>query len=405
MIELQLTLQTVAPLALRASRTSTQFTPTLKHIPGVTIRGAFAMEYLRQIGKAEDLMFKNLFLSEAVSFGPLFPSEAGFPGRPLPASAVACKRFGIKEHSQKKDPEKKYSQSVGDSLLRMELADILQSLLPLEEWERCPDCKSAYPSHSPNKRDRLDGFYTKKNDFDKPKADTRMLPGVGISRLTHTAAQGLLFSMEALEEDQHFTGSIRLNGNDTQVLKSTLQNLAPQDGFLRLGGARSRGQGRVRITQWQENAQDNLSLLNDRWLQLNKAVQKVWKDNKVPLPDAEYFTLTLESPTILLNPCMHQIHPDELKPVHFGLPEGVELRRKLLTEVNLQGWNAAWQLPKYDTPALGMGSVFLFRASADLRQSIQERLIEIETYGLGEQRNEGLGCARPCDPFHYQFEV
>jgi CRISPR-associated Csx10 family RAMP protein len=391
MIELELTLQTEAPLALRASRTSQQFTPTLTHIPGVTLRGALAMEYLRRGGKAEDSNFQTLFLSEDVSFGSLFPSEGDFASCPLPASVVACKRYGAK-----------HGDSVGDSLLRLELADQREDLTPLTPWEDCPNCKREYPDLKPNKRDRLTGYYYfNENNFGKIKLKIRMLPGVGISRLTHTAAQGLLFSMEAIEEAQCFCGRIRLYGDDTQSLQAELEKLVPKGDFLRLGGARTRGQGRVKVIEWKKVAPNATPTLNERWTQLNQAVQKLWGNTD---PRGEYFSLTLESPAILLDDCLHPIHPSKLCPGDFGLPEGVEMRRRMLTETNLQGWQAKWQLPKYDTPALGIESVFLFRASPELRDEIQARLRIIESDGLGERRNEGLGRVRACDPFHTRVD-
>jgi CRISPR-associated protein Csx10 len=391
MIELELTLKTEAPLVLRASRTSAQFTPTLTHIPGTTLRGALALDYLRRGGKPEEAEFQTLFLSGTVSFGPLFPSTEAVAGQPLPASAVACKRYGAK-----------HAASVGDVLLRLELADILNSLASLSEWELCPDCRAGYPDYPPNKRDRLEGYYLQGETFNKVKPDVRMLTGVGMSRSTGTAAHGLLFSMKALEEAQHFKGHIRLDSDEAETLTSRLQELAPREGILRLGAARSRGQGRVRVADWQLVKMRKPSLA-ERWQALNTVIRRLWAQYEVE-PEGDYFTLTLESPLILRAPYLRPRWPDELNTTAFGLPAGVERRRTLLSEVTLQGWNAAWRLPKRDTPALGMGSVFLFHAPATLRADILTRLEEIEVRGLGERRNEGFGRVRVCDPFHYRFE-
>jgi len=389
MIELELTLKTEAPLVLRASRTSTQFTPTLTHIPGTTLRGALALDYLRRGGRPQDDDFQALFLSEAVSFGPLFPGTEKVAGHPLPATAVACKRYRVK-----------HAASVGDALLRLELADVLGSLTPLDEWELCLDCQAKYPNSPPNKRDRLTGYYLQQKTFKKITPDVRMLTGVGMSRLTGTAAHGLLFSMEAIEEAQFFKGRMRLYGDHAAALADRLQELAPVEGELRLGAARSRGQGRVQVTSWQQIEARGPSLA-ERWEALNAVVRRLWDKAD---SQGEYFTLTLGSPLILRGACLRARRSDELDAAALGLPSGVERRRVSLSEVILQGWNAAWRLPKQDTPALGTGSVFLFRVPAEHQAEVLARLPEIEMHGLGERRNEGLGRVRVCDPFHYRFE-
>lgn len=391
MIELELTLETKAPLVLRASRTSAQFTPTLTYIPGVALRGALALEYLRQGGKPEDELFRTLFLTGAVSFGPLFPSKNDVAGRPLPASAVACKRFGAK-----------HRRSVGDSLLRIELADVLDSLEPLEEWEICPDCKEQFPDTQPNMRDRLSGYYLEQDEFEAIKPAVRMLTGIGMSRATGTAAQTILFSMEAIEEGQCFKGRVRLDGDEVEALVERLRELAPEGEILRLGAARSRGQGRVQVIGWQAVSHEGPSL-EARWKALNAVVRHLWAQYDAE-PEGEYFTLTLESPLILKDRCLRPIRPDDLNAEAFGLPAEVEWRRFMLNEVVLQGWNAAWHLPKRDTPALAMGSVFLFRVPAGQKDVVLSRLEKIEQKGLGQRRNEGFGRVRVCDPFHYRFE-
>jgi CRISPR-associated protein Csx10 len=406
MIELELTLETEAPLVLRASRTSAQFTPTLTYIPGVALRGALALEYLRQGGTPNGELFRQIFLSEAVSFGPLFPSKSDAAGRPLPLSAVACKRYGAQ-----------HTESVGDALLRLELTDVLGSLKPLEDWEECPVCRDTYQGVEPNKRDRLTGYYLEQDEFQTIKPVVRMLTGVGISRTTRTAAQGILFSMEAIEtvpppergdnnketkRAECFKGQIRFYGDEVERLAERVKELVPEDAILRLGAARSRGQGRVRVVGWQGVSQDGPALA-ERWDALNAVVRRLWTQYGVE-PEGEYFTLTLESPLILRDDCLRPVRPDNLSAQSFGLPAEVERRRFVLDEVVLQGWNAAWRLPKRDTPAMGMGSVFLFRVPLGQRDTVLTRLEEIEQRGLGEQRNQGFGRVRVCDPFHYRFE-
>ena len=389
MIELEITLETESPLVLRAGRASAQFTPTLTYIPGAALRGALALNRLGERSTPDDEL-RQVFLSGAVSFGPLFPSQNGVAGRPLPLSAVACKRYGAK-----------HLRSAGDSLFRLELADVLGSLKPLDEWEDCPDCLDQEPNY-PNKRDRLSGYYLEEDEFATVKPVTRMLTGVGMSRTTGTAAQGILFSMEAIEEGQIFRGRVRIEGDEAETLAECVKELAPEGKILRLGAARSRGQGRVRVVGWQPVNLQGPSL-GERWDVLNAVVRGLWAEYDAE-PEGEYFTLTLESPLILRDACLRPLRADDLKADTFGLPAGVERRRFILNEVILQGWNTAWRLPKRDTPAFGMGSVFLFRIPHGQRDAMLACLAEIEQAGLGERRHEGFGRVRVCDPFHYRFE-
>lgn len=401
MVRLELTLHTEAPLVLRSRRTGAQFAPTLQHIPGTTLRGALALDYLRT-GKATDPDFRVLFLSQDVSFGPLFPGTQDSRGRPLPASAVACKRFGPA-----------HPASVGDALLRLELVDVLleetgeatapDPFAPLAEWEECPDCRSADSKTVPTRRDRLAGYHADGPAFLSVRCEVRMIAGVGMSRLSGTAAHGLLYSVGAIEEEQVFRGEVRLYGERAPELAGRLRGLVPEGGVLRLGAARSRGQGRVLVVGWQEVAEGGPGL-SERWAALNRVVQGLWESHRVSPGEQEYFTVTLESPAVLLGPALRPTRLDTLGPADFGLPDGVERRRVMLTETVLQGWNAACGLPKADSPAIEAGAVFLFRVPGSLREEVQARLAELECRGLGERRNEGFGRVSACDPFHYRFE-
>lgn len=396
MIRLRLTVTTEAPLVLRSSHGGPEFRPPLRHVPGTAVRGALAMEYLRRGGRASDNHFQALFLTDGVSYGPLFPCQDGKCARPLPASAVACKRYGWKHPS-----------SVGDFLLRTEMVNILlesapygsaDPLAPLQDCEECPDCRSKYPGHLANLRDKIEGYYLE-DPFEGVTARTRVLTGVGMSRLTGTAARGFLFSMGAIEEGQTFQGEVRLDGQ-VGHLQALLAELAPPGGVLRLGSARSRGQGRVRVQSWTpaESAID--PPLERRWEALNEAVRDLCSRYGVPMPEVEYFTLGAESPLILHDACLRQVSPAAIDAQVLGLPSGVERRRVMIKEVIVRGWNAAWGLPKEAMSGADAGSVFLFRTPPSLRTAIQDTLRQLEDHGAGDRRNEGFGRLIACNPFH-----
>jgi CRISPR-associated protein Csx10 len=402
MIEVELTIRTDSPLALRANRAARQFAPGLRHVPGTTLRGALAARYLRT-GQA-DQDFAALFLDEQVLFPDLYPvprDPQRQPGletaRPLPTTARACKRYGAG-----------HLDSLTDSLLRLELVHVAREKgLRLRQderwkaWERCPTCHQADVQ---NDRDRLAGSYVGPEDFKKVDTHLRLITGTSINRATGTVEEAQLFSFDALEEGQFFRGRLRLQDEIAEDLLTQLKELAPAGGTLRLGLGKSRGFGRVQVAGWRE-PRETLTSLEARWTKLNQAVQRLWREFQAGEPLDEYFSLTLESGLIrrdgLLRPQTGISTAAELE-----LPEAVERCRCALNTFTVQGWNAALGLPKADTPALGPGSVLLYRlVDSTQKEAVIARLKEIEREGMGERRAEGFGRVRVCDPFHYHWTL
>jgi CRISPR-associated protein Csx10 len=391
MIEAELTVRTLAPMALRATRAALQFAPGLRHIPGTALRGSLTEQYL-QNGQPEDKIFHSLFLEEKVLFSdlhPVSPDENGKlpPGisRPLPATARACKRHKLR-----------HPGSLTDSLLRLELAAVLDHRRPLdkEEWSRCPTCE--------NDRDRLVGIYTSGSDFKSVDAYLRLSTGASINRATGTAEKEQLFSFDVLEEGQFFRGRLRFQ--DMSLLED-LKRLTPIGGTLRLGMGKSRGLGRLEVVNWQESRRTEKHL-EQRWDQLNMAVRRLWRHFEAAEPEGEYFSLTLESSLIQRDP--HLLWPQTgiPDPPELDLPADVEPRRCVLNTTVIQGWNAALGLSKADAPALGPGTVLLYRlGDTAQRTSVLGRLKQIENKGIGERRAEGFGRALVCDPFHFRWTL
>ena len=394
MIEVELTVRTLSPLALRANRAALQFAPGLHHIPGTALRGALAEQYL-QNGQPEDEAFRALFLEERVFFPDLYPVSLDVNGqplpgmtRPLPATARACKRHKLG-----------HPDSLTDSLLRLELAVMLGQGVPLREpaWEKCPACD--------NNRDRLTGAYTGPDGFKKVDAHLRLITGTGINRVTGTAEGEQLFSFDALEEGQCFQGRLRLQDGTAKALLAKLEELVPTGSTLRLGMGKSRGLGLLEVISWRESSGAE-SLLEVRWAQLNKAVQRLWRHFEAGEPEGEYFSLTLESSLIRRDRRLLWPQTDIPNASELGLPGDIKPGRCVLNTVVIQGWNAALGLPKADTPALGPGTVLLYRlVDPTQKEAVLKRLRQIEDEGIGERRGEGFGRVRACDPFHYYWTL
>jgi CRISPR-associated protein Csx10 len=392
-----LTLKVISPLALHWRRTSEQFAPTLDFIPGSTVRGALAELFLAgDPNKAEETLFQELFLNEAVHFSDFFISPANSSDLPrlLPASAVACKRFP--DH---------YSGSLSDNLLRLELMREWEALA-LEmhsKWKKCPECED---EGRDGKRDRVGTRYYIPGDATKwLEIRKRMIANTAIERTTGTAAQTMLFSHEVIEESGRFDPqAVYFCGTITvpDRLRNSLHEIAPLQKRLAIGYGRSRGFGQIQVHFW-GSPRAATTALRERWMSLNRAVQQLWQKHHRE-PQGQYFSLTLQSHLALHNEQTGQPILGDIQPHDLGLPVEVERCYCILGSVLVSGWNAALGLPKTDTWALGRGSVLLFRLPPGAAlDPVFERLHEIEQNGLGDRRAEGFGRMIVCDPFHYDF--
>jgi CRISPR-associated protein Csx10 len=392
-----LTLKAVSPIALHRRRASEQFAPTLDYLPGSAVRGALADRYL--VGnptRASETIFQQIFLSSAVRFSDFFPAvgKGSNLTRLLPATAVACKRFD--DH---------HAASLSDSLLRLELVREWEppDLEKVNEWTRCPECLGAGYD---GERERLEsGYYTSVESYERIAITKRMIAGTAIERATKTAAHAMLFSHEVIEEsdvrgDVLFRGILSAPDELRLVLQ---QELLPPGERLAVGWGRSRGLGQLQVESWATPSVETHSP-RERWDALNEAARKLWQQFD-RMPADQYFSLTLQSHLALRDTAGQPIL-GEITAADLGFPPGVERCRCVLSAVAVPGWNAAQDLPKADTWALGRGTVLLFRMPPDGEPSpILERLEEIEEEGIGERRAEGFGRLTACDPFHSYFTL
>ncbi|MBZ0161052.1 MAG: CRISPR-associated RAMP protein Csx10 [bacterium] len=389
-----LTLKAESPLALHRRRASEQFAPTLDYLPGSAVRGALADLYLAGAPeRSQEADFKNLFLSGVVRFSDFLPIPSDYHGLAhlIPATAAACKRFSDHE-----------STSLTDGLLRLELAREMKQADALEHngWFYCPICQRG--GHG-ERRDRLEsGYYTLLEAFQRVPVRKRMVTTTAIERASGTAAYGMLYSHEVIQEsDVHedvlFRGVVTL----PEELRSKLKELAGYGRRIAVGYGRSRGLGQVSVAGW-GTAPVERQAVADRWAALNETARALWSlfDRQ---PEGEYFSLTLQSHLALRDDAGEPVL-GEITAQDFGLSVGTVQCRRVLRAIAVPGWNAALDLPKPDTWALDRGSVLLFRLPPGHdREPVIDRLQEIEREGIGERRAEGFGRLTACDPFHFYF--
>lgn len=377
-IEMVLALQTVSPLALHCTRAGAQYADVLDYIPGGTLRGALAENYLNENGL--DDTFNDLFVSGKVCFGDLWPALQGQEAVLLPATARACKRDGLG-----------HIDSLGDTVL----SALLSKELPKSEAS-CPDCKEPC--------DRISGYIAGLARPEPVSLACRLRVGTAIERTKGTVARELLFSRNTrstrklVEPGDRMTllrGTIRLR---EEALRSHLDSILKTGTRLFLGSGRSRGLGEVELVHWEPLTRSENLPLEKRWQRFNERAQQIIGGTG----DVRYFCLTLLSHLVLRDALLRPILGD-IGPEHFGLPDGLACEKRFISTVTVAGWNTALGLPKPDAVALARGSVLLFRCSAAQEHVVLQRLAQIETDGVGERRSEGFGRIGACHPFHYEY--
>jgi CRISPR-associated protein Csx10 len=417
----------LSPLAIKRSRQS-QRSGGLDWLPGTTLRGALAGAYLQAHGAA-DAGFRLLFLDEAgCRFGPLDPARQVYP-----LTAASCKR----KAGFLGDPKGR-AHGMADTLWRR-VAQGLASRpgrLPLWKCRRCgEDLKPQ------------DGFYGPTpggGRYDPETARDQVVAAhVGIDRASTTAAESIFYTIEALEPsaeamkpsadeamepsadparvEPDLIGWIDATPESHAALR---QLLADEDDVIRLGHARTRGYGRVRIALGDGPVAETTDrAARERWgAELLESLRRPELAIAGLDPDRQLaFGLTLPTGAVLVDDLLRaSIDPavvvDWLPrlPLVDG-PRGLDGRLAVAVEGGaicglgavarhdrLRGWNAAHGLPRQDEWAVARGStyVYLFEGDDSGRVALHERLDRLARDGLGLRRNEGFGDAVVSDEFH-----
>jgi CRISPR-associated protein Csx10 len=188
------------------------------------------------------------------------------------------------------------------------------------------------------------------------------------------ANQGTVYRYDALAAGQVFEAAILCNEDGDADYFSELLMKTPE---LLIGGARSAGYGRVKLTQ--ESIEPTY---REAWTALQVSVERL--------------TITLLSDVILRDDQGHYATDAVTFAAaiakRFNIDSGLlPLGSVFKADGVVGGFNRKWGLPLPQTPTLAMGSVFVYALSVsdeDAARSIYEAL---ETAGIGERRAEGFG--------------
>ncbi|MFP5274915.1 type III-D CRISPR-associated RAMP protein Csx10 [Coleofasciculus sp.] len=398
MKRIQLEIKALSPLAIGRKKPGGSVSEAADYIPGSVIRGAMAAVMLQQSGWQDTDFtesggdFQALFLSgDAAIFRNGYPAATEDVGV-LPATAVSAKANpGFKPKGN----------GVFDTLIDRFCAESYNHLYD-------PSCPKTLEEGTDSRVEPFSGFYSKMTDKCTSQSVTkRLLTRVGINRRRATSEEQVLYSIEVLNETQHkqpvvYHSSILVD--DDNLADQLTQFISCNSENFRLGGAASRGLGKVKIEA--NSVEPNIDV-DSRVKRFNVALQQRWREwgnlfGNRPLENRTYFTLDLQSDAILTENWQRTmvIYSDMLRQFSQLTDYPVELHVAYSSYDYISGWNSAWGLMKDVELITNKGAVYLFSTIKDKEKDWIEALEKLELKGVGDRTCEGFGQVQVCNDFH-----
>ncbi|KAB8331435.1 CRISPR-associated RAMP protein Csx10 [Scytonema tolypothrichoides VB-61278] len=412
MKRINLEIKALSPLAIGRQKPGGSVSEAQTYIPGSVIRGAVAANILKQANTSisDGDNFHELFLGENPAiFQNAYPANLEIDDcivlqkdvKVLPATTLSSKtKSGFK-------PEK---NGVFDTLIDHFCARGYGQLYD-------PNCPTARTTDG-ERVDNFSGFYSEHNEeYYSHSATTRLLTRVGINRRRATSEERVLYSIEVLNESQDnrqkpvtYTGAILVVDELAESLQRFINNHKED---LRLGGATSRGLGRVKITakppveikskEINSKVTNQIKQFNDklhqRWLEWNQIFGHPLQDL---LENRTYFTIDLQADAIFTeNWRRTTVISSEMLKQFTGISDtSLQLHAAYSSYDYLSGWNSAWGLMKDVELITNKGSVYLFSINNNEEEWWIEALADLQVKGVGDRTCEGFGKIRICDNFH-----
>jgi CRISPR-associated protein Csx10 len=406
MKKINLEIKALSPLAIGRQKPGGSISEAESYIPGTVIRGAVADYILKRANTpitASD-NFHSLFLGDNPAiFQNAYPATIEGEKqtriqpqvRVLPATVLSSKT---------KSGFKPQGNGVFDTLIDRFCAEGYGYLYD-------PNCPV-----DGGRVDTFTGFYSELNGkYYSHSATTRLLTRVGINRRRATSEERVLYSVEVLNESQNrgkiekpviYTTAILVADELADSLQRFINNHQED---LRLGGAISRGLGRVKITA--KSPVDVKAVkpsVEERINKFQNKLQKRWNEWKQiyhqPLEDLlqnrTYFTIDLQSDAILReNWRRTTVISEDMLQEFAGISDpSLKLHAAYSSYDYLSGWNSAWGLMKDVELITNKGGVYLF--STNDAKLWMEKLGDLEVRGVGDRTCEGFGQIQICNEFH-----
>lgn len=370
MLRISLDVETKQPVVLARSHFSGNIVYTVDYIPGSALRGAMASRFIERTGKPENnwQKFKTYFCSDMVRFENIYIADGSNYVFPISLSSKTCKAYnGFLWDDEKTEPHG--------------VSDYLTKHIP----DYCPKCKHKTPIAS------INGFYS------VPRPDIYTLKRVDVKKRfsihneiedeTQRTKEGILYTLEQIEEEQEFNGSIIFA--DKGIRNDFMNDVIGKEDefYLYVGQARSRGMGQIGI-KW---AFDDSSFDRGFFPTIEERFSNF---------DENCFSVTFHSDAILVDEylrCLTSLTSTYLSNI---LEVKLDSLKTFSAYHVVSGWHSGARLPKEDDIAITKGSTFLFQYNGDEQEKLVKGLSTLEEEGIGLRRNEGFGRVVICDPYH-----
>jgi CRISPR-associated Csx10 family RAMP protein len=351
---ISISITTKSPLLLSQGPPAHNLIKTLDFIPGNTIRGLLAQQYLSKGGQAGDSDFVRLFLSGETRFG--FARIEGC--QTIPLSARSCKyNYGFK------------NDRGGHGVIDVLLSD---------KEKRCEKQGCNLPV------DYFEGFWNPAT-CRKQRISKRLITRTAIDPVLGSASTGQLYTQQVIEEGQTFCAIIEV----LEDLAGALGKLFNKNFTARIGTGRSRGQG------WVEVRQEAFSLpswgkARERFKRFKHGVLVV-----TLLSDAIFHDKYLRDCT---TPDISHLKSMDIEPDDWeSKPSKAFASSRMVFGFD----GIPLQLPRVPRLAVTAGSVFLFKKKNGREPAIPDS----DGIGwIGDNNREGFGQAILWHPFHLDPE-
>ncbi|MDJ0798942.1 MAG: CRISPR-associated RAMP protein Csx10 [Calothrix sp. MO_167.B12] len=417
MKQIKLEIKALSPLAISRQKPGGSVSECEDYIPGSVIRGAIAGAILKQSNQEFSNLsqdggdFQALFLSdEPAIFQNAYPNVAKIDDNDfrideevkiLPSTALSSKtKPGFITDDK--------GNGVFDTLIDHFCAD---------------GYGFAYEPNCPIDFGRVDSpgitFYSVFNDeYYKLSSQKRLLTRVGINRRRATSEEEILYSIQVLAESEsrgknpkpvsYISSIIFPDSISDELSTSLLEFISINSLNFRLGGAISRGLGKVEISSEEIHIKDTITNIIEDKIQIftNKLYERwdKWSIFGSPIQEfskkRSYFTLDLQADAILNEKWQRTtiISEDMLKQFTDVEDDSLKLEAAYSSYDYRSGWNSAWGLMKDVELVTSKGAVYLF--STTQPKEWYTALAKLELEGLGERSCEGFGQVEVCNEFH-----
>ncbi len=353
----RLVLRLLEPVHVASQGGSAFFQEGLDHVPGSTLRGAFATYLARGSIDPASETFRAAFLDrDALRFGParVLLDDGGRQLLFRPATGYRCRV----------NPQHR----LGDQLARTFLVSRLAEAGRDAPLLGCPQCGAI-------------GKIESEESFARPRR--RVITRVAVDRSTGAAAPGQLYSATWLEPGQTLVAEVRAPDPSRLVALEHVHG-----GILRLGRGRNRGGGSARVTLAPLGSCDPAEA---RMTRFSDALVRMAGDlGALDLLDATrcYFPVDLVSDWVPSPPL--RLAPDPLADGDEPVP-GARLELRIVRAARASGFHSRGGVPRGFEPAVAAGSAFVYSVPRSALDQASTGLARLALRGVGLRVKEGFG--------------